>query len=171
MKPVIAQRRTTCHYCKETIMPGDRRLTDVVGRKIGEKIQYTTRHFHFYVEDQPKSCLELWAESIFDTLPTRFKSNNPRGRPSLGLTKEQTVKRGKILKSIQNQIRYYIVQGNLNLTQARYLTEISVQDVRRAQRFRDNLTRLVEELESVGGVPKKYRKYVSEDNSTNSKSN
>jgi hypothetical protein len=167
MKPVIAQRTTECYYCKLPIKPGEKRLTDVLPRsgRGQEKKFYITRHFHFKQENQDKSCLELWAEDIFETLPTRFRSNNPRGRPSLGLSEEATRKRNSLLKRIQNQIRYYIIQGNLDLTEPKYITEISSQDVKRAERFRDNLVSAIKLLEDVGGVPEKYKKYANDNSS------
>jgi hypothetical protein len=166
MKPVIARKTTTCHYCKEHIEPGSQRFTDVFPAKNspgsnGTK-QYITRHFHHLKSGQEKSCLELWALEIFAELPTRFKSNNPRGRPSLGLSPENTEKRSKLLKKLQNQIRYYITQGNLDLTKPQFIIDVTPQDIRRVARFKKNIEETLEALKTVGGIPDKYVRYVKE---------
>ena len=160
MRPVIAQKKTNCYFCKEPIPAGSQRLTDTVAKKVKGEKRYFTRHFH-YDKDNPETCVLSWANKIFDDLPLEIRTNNPKGRPQLDLSQEDKQKRTKLLKSLRNQFRYYVRQGNIDLT-PKFPNEIEVKDVKRAKRFKGNLSKLFAELEEVGGVPKQYRDYAGE---------
>ena len=60
MFPVIAQRTTTCYYCKDPIKPGEQRLTDVIktrGSNENNNIpKLIKRHFHWRKDEQDISC-------------------------------------------------------------------------------------------------------------------
>lgn len=155
MKPVIAQRKTTCHHCKEEIPAGSRRYTDIVPYFIDGTRYVRTRHFHYQNPNLEESCFRLWAEEIFDKLPEGVRTNNPRGRPALDLSTSQMKRRQKLLKSLRNQIRYYINEGRIDLT-PKLPMQISIHDVRRAEKFQTNIERIKSQLEELGGVPAKY---------------
>ena len=104
--------------------------------------------------------MEKWASQVFAKLPLDVRTNNPNGRPKLDITEEQRVKRTKLLKSLRNQVRYYISDGNLDLT-PKYPTEINVKDVKKAKRFHGNIAEIFKELETCGGIPLKYKDYAS----------
>lgn len=159
MKPVIAQRVTTCHHCKEPIVAGSQRLTDVIPKFVHGEKRYFTRHFHFSNDGQ--NCMILWATEVFETLPVRIRTNNPKGRPSLGLSSDKKTIRDRLLKKIHNQIRYYILNGKLNL-EPQFITEFTEQDLRRAKRFRNNIQESIDALKDVGGVPAQYLVYDNE---------
>lgn len=160
MRPVIAQRKTKCYFCKEDITAGAMRLTDTITRNMKGSKRYFTRHYHFKKDGQPKSCMEMWALKVFEKLPTNIRTNNPRGRPQLDLTIEEKALRTKLLKSLRNQFRYYVRQGNIDLT-PKYPSELDIEDVRKAKKFNKNLSEIFEGLEKLGGIPHKYRDYVS----------
>ncbi len=165
MKPLIARRVTTCYYCKDPIIKGSERLTDSINIKnSNSSTGYFTikRHFHFRKEeDSQQSCHDMWVVEIFARMPPPIiKSNNPRGRPALNLTVEQRTERRILLKRLHSQVRYYITEGNLDLSKPQYLTEVTLRDVRKATRFRNNIITILEALEIVGGIPEKYEGYL-----------
>jgi|TARA_Y100000310_G_scaffold332145_1_gene407176 hypothetical protein len=155
MRPVIAQKKTTCHYCKEEISAGSRRYTDSIPFFIEGKRYIRTRHFHYLAKEMEESCFALWAEEVFDRLPEGVRTNNPRGRPALDLTPEQMKTRQRLLKSLRNQIRYYITGERVTMT-PQLPTQMSVHDVKSARRFQENIERIKKELDQVGGVPARY---------------
>lgn len=161
MRPVIAQKRTRCYWCKENIPAGSKRLTDTITKKHKGEKRYFTRHFHFQKEDQEGSCLELWAVKVFERLPIGVRTNNPRGRPQLDLSTEERTRRTKLLKSLRNQFRYYVSQGNMDLM-PKYPNEMDVADVRKAKKFHNNLGRIFDELREVGGIPDRYKDYANQ---------
>lgn len=167
MRPVIAQKKTQCYFCKDDIPAGAKRLTDTLTKNVKGQKRFFTRHFCFRKEPKPEqgmtiqvSCMEKWASQVFAKLPLDVRTNNPNGRPKLDITEEQRVKRTKLLKSLRNQVRYYISDGNLDLT-PKYPTEINVKDVKKAKRFHGNIAEIFKELETCGGIPLKYKDYAS----------
>ena len=160
MRPVIAQKKTNCYFCKEIIPAGSQRLTDTVTKELKGERRYFTRHFHFQKDDQTGSCLELWAKKVFERLPIGIRTNNPRGRPQLDLSDDAKIRRTKLLKSLRNQFRYYVRQGNMDLT-PKYPNEMDVGDVRKAKKFQSNLDHIFSELTKVGGIPDRYKDYAS----------
>ena len=169
MIPVIAQRTTTCYYCKELIKPGEQRLTDTIktkGKTENNNIPYIIRrHFHWEREDQDRSCFELYAGKRFEDIPEedrKVRTNNPNGRPKeLDLTSEQFKIRKNLLKRIRQQYQYYITDGRLDISSPKLLMEINEDDVRKAKKFTNNLKSLVQQLENVGGAPKVYRRLLN----------
>jgi hypothetical protein len=163
MKPVIAVRTTICYECRDPIEPGSRRLSDVFRvRPRGRKSILVRRHFHY---DRPgelgTSCFNTWSEKQFDGLERNEISNNPNGRPPLGLSKEDMTERTKLLRKVHNQIDYYIIKGHLDLSSPKYITDISVTDVRKAEKFVNNIKNALTRLSELGGVPPKYQGYWS----------
>lgn len=160
MKAVISQKETTCHFCKKTIPAKTERLTDVIHWKSGGKLLAQRKHFHFNREKDRRSCYDEYAESIFNKMPEEEwhrKSNNPSGRPPLDITPEQRDKRRKLIRSLYNQINYYVYQGKLDLSTPHMLTEIDLKSVRKAERFNKNIRRILQGLADCGGVPSKYQ--------------
>lgn len=174
MRPVIARRITTCYYCKDPIVKGSERLSDTIRvrnpqRDDGNYLSIK-RHFHFRKEDEAtdivdtQSCHDKWVVEIFAKMPPPIiESNNPKGRPVLDLTKTQRDQRRELLKRLNSQVRYYITEGHLDLSRPQYLTEVTLRDVRKATRFRDNMICILKDLEKVGGIPKKYEGYLVEE--------
>ena len=166
MKPVIAKRTTKCTYCKEPIVPGSERLTDkwrIKSSRNPKGYILITKHFHFRkpgVSIDKNNCFDLYAEAYFDTIPEenrKTKSNNPRGRPPLDLSEEDRAERRRLISKIHSQLNYYIHGNKLDLTSPQIITDISMQDVRRANRFRKNMREILEGLKKVGGVPKNFQ--------------
>ena len=167
MRPVIAQKRTKCYYCKEIILPGARRLDDVLRVKAkapeGKTPRVITRHFCYRRdEDATQSCFDIWSEEIFEKLPTEVRTNNPKGRPKLDLTDFQRLERAKLLRRLSNQIHYYIHEGHLDLTTPKLPTEISVADVKKAERFHGNVKGILEKLKDLGGIPDRFKTILPE---------
>ena len=105
----------------------------------------------------------MWVVEIFKKMPAFVpQSNNPRGRPLLNLTGAQRTDRRTLLKKLNAQVRYYIKEGHLDLSRPVYLSGVTFKDVRKATRFRDNLDNILNSLGEVGGIPKKYKGYLSE---------
>ena len=82
------------------------------------------------------------------------KSNNPKGRPRLDLTPEQRIERHRLIRKYHAQINYYIHGNKLDLTKPQMITEVTIQDVRRASRFRKNIKEIFEGLQQLGGIPR-----------------
>lgn len=164
MRPVLARRITQCYYCKDPIVKGSQRLTDHIRIKANNESGYMVirRHFHFRKEEEDaQSCHDKWMVGIFERMPALVPRNtNPRGRPLLDLTQTQRETRRTLMKKWVAQVRYYITEGNLDLSRPVYLTDVTLKDVRKATRFRDNLANILEALEKVGGIPEKYKVYM-----------
>lgn len=167
MRPVIARRITTCYYCKDSIVKGSERLTDYIRVKNNQSESgwsIIRRHFHFRKDGEEngnRSCHDRWVVEIFSRMPPYVpRSNNPKGRPSLDLTNQQKLTRRFLLKRLAAQVRYYIQEGNLDLSKPQYLIEVTLKSVRKATRFRDNLNDILKGLEQVGGIPKRYEGYI-----------
>jgi len=168
MIPTIAQRTTVCYFCKESILPGEQRLTDTIKTKGGDESNkiphFIRRHFHWERLDQDRSCFELYAGKRFDAMPEEDKvvrTNNPNGRPiELFLSEEDGIIRRNLLKRIRQQYQYYITEGRLDLSSPKLLVEVNESDVRKAKKFTANLKYLVEQLDDYGGAPKKYSRLI-----------
>jgi len=161
MKPVIAVRTTICYECRDPIFPGARRLSDVFRvRAGGEKSILVRRHFHYDRPDEPGiSCFNTWSEKQFDGMIQNTTSNNPSGRPPLGLTINEMTERTKLLRKVHNQIDYYITKGHLDLSTPKYITEIRPADVKKAKKFIENIQQALARINQLGGIPPKYEGY------------
>ncbi len=164
MQPVIAKKTTTCHYCKETIIPGSERLSDTTYIRYEAegvtKYRYNRRHFHFRITpESTTSCYDDYAQEVFKKLPTERVSNNPRGRPAMDISPIDMKRRRSLLRRLYNQLEYYIGKERIT-TGPVLLTEVSRIDVKRAEKFRDNLAYILLELGKVGGVPDKFKHYT-----------
>jgi hypothetical protein len=161
MRPVIAQKTTTCIYCKEPITPGSERLTDVIRIKPtgaeNSKFRYTRRHYHYRSPNTGQSCFDTFAKEQFEKLDHTVKAHNPKGRPPLDMSEEDKRTRLKLLRKLHNQINYYISRNNLDYTKQFTLQNIDSRLVKRAERFHDNLREIYAQLELVGGVPNKTK--------------
>ena len=163
MKAVISQKVTTCYFCKKTIPAKTERLTDVIrykGKGTTDRLFTQRRHFHFNREENRRSCYDEYAESIFKKMPEEEwhrKSNNPSGRPSMNISPEQRSTRQKLIRSLYNQINYYVYQGKLDLSTPHMLTEIDIKSVRKAERFNRNIRTILSGLRDCGGIPSKYQ--------------
>jgi len=86
-------------------------------------------------------------------------SNNPSGRPPLGLTINEMTERTKLLRKVHNQIDYYITKGHLDLSTPKYITEIRPADVKKAKKFIENIQQALARINQLGGIPPKYEGY------------
>lgn len=162
MKAVVAQKGTTCSWCEEPISAGEERLTDTIQVGVMEgKPKVITKHYHFRANpDALRSCYDEYAEHVLANKPHIVTTNNPNGRPKLDLTKEQMKRRVSLLRSLSNQSKYYLVGDNKLDFTPRFITEMTVEEVRRGKRFTGNIKRILEELESLGGVPPKWKEVL-----------
>jgi membrane-bound lytic murein transglycosylase B len=170
MRIMKSHRETICKYCGNIINVGEIRLTDTLvigpgkqlynGEAAATKPRYIRIHFHQARQDQDVSCYELFAQKQADYLASHEDavviSNNPKGRPKSNLTDDQRIRRNRLLQRLRQQIHYYMTEKKLDLS-PRSISYITQQDVKQAQRFKNNLENLIKELEEVGGVPEGYR--------------
>lgn len=163
MKPEIAQRATTCHYCKEPISPGSRRLTDtykVYTNKTTSGYTIIRRHFHFrrldpFTEEE-SNCYDDWAHQQFERMPIKLPfTNNPNGRTKLDITDDERVLRNKLLRALSNQFNYYIRDGHLYMVD-KNSTNITQKKLDKVERFKSNIQTILVKLNGVGGIPTKY---------------
>ena len=141
MKPVYASKETMCAKCGDPIEVGAPRVDEVVKRN-GRLIRV---HRH-----PPCLSREIseWFENNARILPKRYG----RGKV-LDISPEQLVIRKRLLSALAALRQYYLPKLNLQ-GDISTLTEI---DLRRFRRFREKVQEITLKLESVGGVPKRYR--------------
>ena len=167
MRPMIAQRTTTCHYCNEEIVPGEWRLSDsgqaIITKRNGDKYtHYHRRHFHFEKEDQDRSCFDLYSLERFKKMPQGVRGRPGAGRPKLDITEEQMIVRRKLLKRLKHHINYYINSGRIMPQDSESKEDFDIR-TKQIQRFSDHMTNIRESLLSNGGIPEHLQGLLQED--------
>lgn len=143
MRPVIARRRTSCHYCKAPILPGSDRLDDV----IRAKDFYIRIHYH------PQCFSDKSAEWFEENRDKPYRPNRGGGRPALDLLPAEATLRQKLLTRLSALVKYYTPKLNLQTPP----DQLEPEDIRVFTNFAARFQAIAAQLGPVGGLPPRYQ--------------
>ena len=151
MKPVWSSEEEKCDWCNETIPKGERRLDDSLG--LAELLESGYSRLHYHPSCWTEKTEKWWAEN-----PITSAASRARG-PSLALGERQRLKRKRLLTRLSQIHTDYTKTYPIDWDK---VEEGNVAEIDRTKMFQWRLTSILRKLESVGGIPQKYSKFLDE---------
>jgi len=145
MKIVWSHRNTNCSLCKENIDKKIQRLDDTVRK--GDKI----RRLHYHPDCYVKHIRD-WVEKH----PYQRVTSNG-GRPSLGLSVDESRQRQRLLANLNSLMAYYFPKNAPPLLNIQGdISSLTADDLKKFQNFTKRRERIVKSLEPLGGLPESH---------------
>ena len=145
MRITWSRRKTICTLCREDIVAKIQRLDDTV--RNNNKI----RRLHYH-----PVCYIKYIQAWVDKHPYSPLTSNG-GRPSLGLSNEESKPRKQHLSNLNSLRRYYFPAGSepkINLQGN--IETLTSKDLRRFKNYTRRYAAITKALEDVGGLPESH---------------
>ena len=151
MKPVWSSEEEKCNWCNETIPKGERRLDEfVVFSRVSNR---WNSKLHYHPSCWTEKTEKWWAENPITSAAPRAR------RPTLALDEQKRSERKNLLTELSQLHTYYTKTYPIDWGK---VEEGNVAEIDRTKMFQWRVTSVLRNLESVGGIPRKYRKFLDE---------
>ncbi|MQF48942.1 hypothetical protein FIM08_03475 [SAR202 cluster bacterium AC-647-N09_OGT_505m] len=151
MKPVWSSKEEKCDWCNETIPKGERRLDDSLS--LAELLESGYSRLHYHPPCWTEKTEKWWAENPITSVAPRAV------KPPLALGEWQRLKRKHLLSRLSQMHTHYTKTDPIDLDK---VEEGNIPETYRAKVFEIRVTHVLRSLESVGGIPQKYSKFLDE---------